>query len=1469
MKISYFWALGSLTFFCNLFVVEQARSQQIPNITWGQPGTMLSSSDTVPAMGEMGRLAIMDTLGGYVVSIPEGPGSTADSNLRTQLWDLSDPLNPGLVENFSRTRMPYQAHGTVKIYDDTSGGVQVDLGAEEGLLLSSDGSVTESTWIGTGSTGLINLSTVAFPWAATNWGSYEFVSSQAQIFHDNQLKGEWDQLGTSGIIGFALLMGDLLLYASDQANSGIASYDVSDPSNPRLLDLFNEQIGPPGRRRGVGGYQAEIYGHYVVFASRPNDVDIHTGSITAIDFSDPENLRLHCYLEIPTEPMYVNFQDDHAFIDRSKVNIDECRVDLQIPWNGHDMSQFSLPLGNLLVAGGLHFGYQSGQSEQGMSVWVHQSEPDTRPPFVKYHIPQDGRANYPVFAPISIHIPEKLRGRTMVPGENIIVRPVGGSAIGIDFRVSHSGLLTIDPDGDLQPGTTYEVVLDGIEDYMGNAMLPYSFQFTTAGTNSNPAPPVISNVVTVPSPVTAGDSVSFSVVATGTGGLEYRFDPGNGDGLTNWTSSNTFLFAYDAGTYQPRLFVRDSAGQIDSEFVQLAVLPLQPDPGIEFPLAHNDSQLACRADSESVWTINPDNNSVVSILKSSLSVEQTISDTEDPRSIVIASDGTIWVAGMGSDSIDIYNSNGSLIRRINTGYGSAPYGLVADHGGSNIYASLYGSGELLRMRVSSRTETGRIFLGSTPRALAITPDDTRILVSRHISPQNRGEIWDVNLSSFSLRNVIALQKEDDADSLISGHGVPNYISAIAIDPSGDRAYYVGKKDNVDKGLLTDSDALDDDNTVRAILGTIDIDNSRELYSSRRDIDNRSSPSALTFSPTADYLFVALQGNNEVLAFPRNENGDFGVETGFFEAGFAPQSVCMDVANEHLYVKNFLGRSISQVNLGDFLQFGSLNPVIDVVNTVSNEMLPADVLAGKRIFYDAGDDRMSLEGYISCASCHIDGGHDGRIWDFSGRGEGLRNTISLNGKEGVSFGPAHWSGNFDEIQDFEHDIRERFKGLGFLTNSQYAQTSPLGASKTGLSQDLDNLASYVTSLGEQSLPRSPFRTAAGNLTQGGVAGAAIFDQQGCGSCHSNDWFTDGQMHDVGTLTDYSGGRLGGPLEGIQTPSLLGVFDSAPYLHDGRANTLSDVFTTIGGTVHQAENAQLNGAIEVSQSVFRNFRRDLGAGSSPTAVLLDAGNSSTILFDGVDGGIGGNARLTVRGMGISEKTSHRINVKINENVYSVSLDSLELIDGEQPGMIDSASISFNLQPGGNNSIEISNQELDHGVYIDYIIVGNTQVLEKATPHLRVSQLSDAEQSNLVSYLRQIDRHGQPDAADPGSFDPEESLGNPDTFVTEINTPILIAFESLLSNDRVGGEDLYTIPFKTPSGEVKVIIVNLGDDFEITGVRSASNGTVEFKKSINKIVFSPDNNFLGEASFEYLLSNGEQSANIKVLIEVLSEL
>ena len=82
-----------------------------------------------------------------------------------------------------------------------------------------------------------------------------------------------------------------------------------------------------------------------------------------------------------------------------------------------------------------------------------------------------------------------------------------------------------------------------------------------------------------------------------------------------------------------------------------------------------------------------------------------------------------------------------------------------------------------------------------------------------------------------------------------------------------------------------------------------------------------------------------------------------------------------------------------------------------------------------------DTRLAFDRYLSCAVCHNDGAGDGRVWDITGMGEGLRNTIDLTGR-GTNHGRRHWTANFDEVHDFEGQIRTLSAGTGLMDDIDF-------------------------------------------------------------------------------------------------------------------------------------------------------------------------------------------------------------------------------------------------------------------------------------------------------------------------------------------------------------------------------------------------------------------------------------------------
>ncbi len=94
--------------------------------------------------------------------------------------------------------------------------------------------------------------------------------------------------------------------------------------------------------------------------------------------------------------------------------------------------------------------------------------------------------------------------------------------------------------------------------------------------------------------------------------------------------------------------------------------------------------------------------------------------------------------------------------------------------------------------------------------------------------------------------------------------------------------------------------------------------------------------------------------------------------------------------------------------------------------------------------------------------------------------------------------------------------------------------------------------YIKSL--QPTP-SPFLVD-GKLSAGALRGQAIFmdPRVGCARCHPPSMFTDLRSHDVGTRAKHDDYE-----DRFDTPTLVELWRTAPYLHDGSATTVLEVLT----------------------------------------------------------------------------------------------------------------------------------------------------------------------------------------------------------------------------------------------------------------------------------------------------------------------
>lgn len=920
-------------------------------------------------------------------------------------------------------------------------------------------------------------------------------------------------------------IGNLLVVTGSQpfdtpTPSGLATYDISDPANPVLLDHVDE----------LAGYSSMVNGSRIYGARDPARV---------WSIADPANITtVATGPDVAGKGGYGTVQDDF-FLYGSSSRYVKLRT-ASTPFTvGHTHApggftnpdwDFAVALGNLVFLGNDH---------SGSTLVAHQAEPDTTGPAVNMVSPAPDSLQRALSSRVGLTFTDAIDLRSVDSG-SVIIRPVGGAAL--PGRYSHqTGIVNFWPDQPLQADTVYQVHLPagGVKDYAGNGLeSDFTSYFSTGGS-------LASVTVTAQSagPVLLGGGTEFTATGSGEGTLEYPWDFGDGSPPTPFSNNSAAAHTYSApGHFAVTVHVRNGVRQNSASFIQTVHRP----PTAAAPAAST----TILHDAGRVWCVNPDADTVSAIDAASLSLLLEVPVGRHPRTLARAPGGDIWVVNQEDATISVVNAAGAVVNTHPLPWASRPYGIAFSPDGSAAWVATEGSGHLLKLDPLTGALLGSVAPGGPLRGIAISGDSARVFVSRFLSPDEQGEVHEIDPGTLELVRTFGLAPDPGTDTESSGRGLPNYLGAAAISPDGQRLWLPSKKDNIARGLSRDGLPLTFESTVRTVVSQLDLAANAEVAAARVDFNDRDMAQAVAFSPLGDYAFVALQGSNAIEVLDAYSGT---LVAAIENVGRAPQGLALDPDGSRLFVQNFMDRSIAVFDIADLTASrSSAAPQLGTIVTVANEALAADVLAGKRIFYDATDRRMNHDGYLSCASCHLDGGHDGRVWDFTDRGEGLRNTITLHGRAGSGHGRVHWTGNFDEIQDFEHDLRQAFGGDGFLTDAQFhtgTRDQPLGDPKAGLSSDLDALAAYVTSLA--TIHPSPHRDPAGDLTDQALAGRRHFADLGCYACHAGASFTDspaGLLH-----------RPGNPPGGRDTPTLKGVWETAPYLHDGSAATLLDALS----------------------------------------------------------------------------------------------------------------------------------------------------------------------------------------------------------------------------------------------------------------------------------------------------------------------
>jgi YVTN family beta-propeller protein len=239
------------------------------------------------------------------------------------------------------------------------------------------------------------------------------------------------------------------------------------------------------------------------------------------------------------------------------------------------------------------------------------------------------------------------------------------------------------------------------------------------------------------------------------------------------------------------------------------------------------------------------------------------------------------------------------------------------------------------------------------------------------------------------------------------------------------------------------------------------------------------------------------------------------------AGNGPR--CLTAVGSTVYVAEYFSDSIGIVDI-DSSADGQARSV-----ALGQSVPMTTIRKGEMLFHDASH---SFQTWHSCASCHSGGARACALnWD-------LLNDGMLNAKNTKSLLLTHQT--------------PPAMATGVRANAEEAVRSGVyyiqfAAPRRPMREALN---AYLKSL--EPVP-SPYLVD-GQISATARRGERLFQTAGCAQCHAGPLYTDGLRHCVGTATEEE------PRGRFDTPTLIELWRTAPYLHDGRAPAVRDVLTT---------------------------------------------------------------------------------------------------------------------------------------------------------------------------------------------------------------------------------------------------------------------------------------------------------------------
>ncbi len=536
-----------------------------------------------------------------------------------------------------------------------------------------------------------------------------------------------------------------------------------------------------------------------------------------------------------------------------------------------------------------------------------------------------------------------------------------------------------------------------------------------------------------------------------------------------------------------------------------------------------------------------------------------------PRGFSLAPRGDrLFVANSWDDTISVIDTK-TLEVAATWPVGSEPSSVVEGRDGKHLFVANRISNDVAVLDSQTGAEEKRLAAGRGASYITVSPDGSKLYVT-HVYPNPTAH----RTAPASEITVIDTARAVVVDRIALPFVAHGFHVAFSADGRLGVAANLHPKNLVPLAHLEHGGAFADTLTLfGADVGKpveVPLDE-LERYAVR--------PFGIAITPDKSRMFITCGGSEMVTvvdiprliryarAHPGSSSQDLSASSNYvvgrIAVGHDPRGVALTRDGSKLLVANRLEDTISVIDT-------KTNRVASTIALAGQNKMSV-LRHGEQTFYTA---RYSFQGQIGCANCHIDSTFDGLQWDLEPDGFG-RDIVDNRPIEDVKdTEPFKWNGGNPNLPTECGPRTEKY----FWRAENYDDLT------------LTDLVVYVRGL----LPRpNRWRLPGRELTAAQERGHALFvrevDKFGnsipetnrCVNCHSGPKGTNQKSFDVGTKNTTDNTGL------LDTPQLTNIAISAPYLHDGSAPTLEQIWTVFNlqdkhGRTNDLTKDELNDLIE---------------------------------------------------------------------------------------------------------------------------------------------------------------------------------------------------------------------------------------------------------------------------------------------------